>query len=93
MLAVFFCLSWVQFAGSKRRMVWCFVACFVMGLLVELAEGFTGVHHCRMRDLIPDMTGTLIAAAMIQLGRYVASMRSSSARHELRDDRFHGGET
>ena len=42
------------------------LAVYVMGFLVEIAEGATGIHHCRMRDLIP---------------RYGRSMHRSARHH------------
>jgi hypothetical protein len=46
---------------------WAGVACIIMGLLVELAEGFSGKGHCRMRDLVPDSAGILLGAAIVLL--------------------------
>ena len=49
-----------QLPGILRRAAWAAAAAMTMGLLVELAQGVTNHGHCRMRDLIPDATGTLI---------------------------------
>jgi hypothetical protein len=40
-------------------MVWAF------GVYVEVAEGFTGNGHCRVRDLVPDTAGALLGAAIL----------------------------
>jgi hypothetical protein len=45
----------------------------VMGALLEIAQGLTGQGHCRLRDLVPDATGALLALLLIALGTsYVA---------------------
>lgn len=46
---------------------WAGVACIIMGLLVELAEGVSGKGHCRLRDLIPDSAGIVIGAVIVLL--------------------------
>ena len=38
-----------------------------MGLLVELAQGISGAHHCRLRDLIPDAAGVVLGAGIVFL--------------------------
>lgn len=80
MFAVFFMLTVAQFFRSRRAMVFSFAVCFVMGLLVEIAEGMTGIHHCRMRDLIPDMAGALLGAVIVVLGRAMWSRRPRHAQ-------------
>jgi VanZ family protein len=57
-------------------MAWSFLACFAMGLLVEIAEGATGIHHCRMRDLIPDMAGACVGAIVVLIVRRLAARRT-----------------
>ena len=59
---------------ARHAIAWAFAASFVFGFLVEMAEGATGIHHCRMRDLIPDMTGAVIGAVII------GSIRFANAR-------------
>lgn len=78
LMAIFFLLTVAQLPRSRHSMAWAFAACFVMGLLVELAEGATGVHHCRMRDLIPDMAGACIGAAAVWIFRRAALSSSAS---------------
>jgi glycopeptide antibiotics resistance protein len=74
--AIFFMLTVAQLPNVKHAMTWSFVASFVLGLLVEIAEGATGIHHCRMRDLIPDMAGALIGAIAVLIIRRVAASRT-----------------
>jgi VanZ family protein len=38
------------------------VAVLAMGVYVEVAEGVTGMGHCRLRDLVPDAAGALVGA-------------------------------
>lgn len=65
MFAIFFLLTYAQLPRVRGALLWSAAACAVMGLLVELAQGVTGAGHCRMRDLIPDMTGALIGATLV----------------------------
>lgn len=78
MFAIFFVLTWAQLPNTRRAMAWSFVACLVMGFLVEIAEGATGIHHCRMRDLVPDMAGASIGAVLVVVSRQVLALRTNS---------------
>jgi VanZ family protein len=73
---IFFMLTVAQLPNVKRAMAWSFVASFGMGLLVEIAEGATGIHHCRTRDLIPDMAGAAIGAIAVLIVRRLAASRT-----------------
>ena len=64
--AVFFILSRAQFRGQPLlSTVWAFLATVIMGALVEIAEGATGIRHCRARDLIPDAVGALLGLMVL----------------------------
>ena len=64
----FFLMTSAQFRMSHwSGYAWAVVACMVMGILVELAEGVSGNHHCRLRDLIPDAAGVMIGAGIVFL--------------------------
>lgn len=68
LFALFFIMSCGQFKMSHwSGFVWAAAACFAMGILVELAEGVSGIHHCRARDLIPDAAGIMIGAGIVFL--------------------------
>jgi VanZ family protein len=85
--AILFMLSVAQLPNLKHAMAWSFLACFAMGLLVEFAEGATGIHHCRMRDLIPDMAGACIGAVavlIVRRARGVTPPRGTDDRPALR---------
>jgi hypothetical protein len=71
--AIFFVLSVAQLPNARHAISWSFLACFAMGFLVEIAEGATGIHHCRMRDLIPDMAGACIGAITVLIVRRLAA--------------------
>jgi hypothetical protein len=43
------------------------LATLVMGALVEIAQGVTGTGNCRLRDLVPDAAGALLAMAILLL--------------------------
>ena len=76
--AIFFMLSVAQLPNVKHAIAWSLLACLVMGFLVEIAEGATGIHHCRMRDLIPDMAGACVGAIAVLLVRQLAAQRTPS---------------
>jgi len=76
--AIFFMLAVAQLPNVKHAIAWSFAASFAMGSLVEIAEGATGIHHCRMRDLIPDMAGACIGAIAVLIVRRLAASRRPS---------------
>jgi len=43
------------------------VVCVLIKILVEVAEGISGTHHCRLRDLIPDAAGIVLGAGIVFL--------------------------
>src|ERR1044072_53230 len=64
----FFLMTSAQFRMSQwSGYAWAALTSIVMGLLIELAEGIGGAHHCRMRDLIPDAAGIVIGAGIFFL--------------------------
>ena len=68
LFVLFFLMTSAQFRMSQwRGYAWSAVACIVMGILVELAEGISGNHHCRLRDLIPDAAGVVLGAGIVFL--------------------------
>ena len=68
LFVLFFLMTSAQFRMSQwSGYAWAAVACITMGLLVELAEGISGNHHCRMRDLIPDAVGVLVGSVVVLL--------------------------
>ena len=77
LFALFSLLSLAQFKGS-RAYVWAFLATFVMGVLVELAEGFSGQGHCRMRDILPNTAGSLLGLLTFVAGKRARKARSGA---------------
>ena len=74
LFGLFFVITVRQFNKFDRRSVlFSILATLVMGLLVEIIEGATGAGNCRMRDLVPDVAGALIAAGIV--GVLVAGRR------------------
>ena len=68
LFALFFIMTSAQFNLSHwSGFVWTAAASLAMGILVEIAEGVSGVHHCRTRDLIPDLAGIIIGAGIVFL--------------------------
>ena len=65
LFALFYLLTFAQLPNLPKARLWSAAACMTMGLFVELAQGATRVGHCRMRDLIPDAIGALIAIAVL----------------------------
>jgi VanZ like protein len=72
--AIFFVLLMAQLPKVRHAIAWSFFATLVMGFLVEIGEGATGIHHCRMRDLIPDMAGACIGAVVVWIVRRLSAM-------------------
>jgi VanZ family protein len=68
LFALFFLMTSAQFRMSRwSGYAWAAMACIAMGILVELAEGISGAHHCRMRDLVPDGAGAVLGAGIVLL--------------------------
>ena len=68
LFVLFFLMTSAQFRMSQwSGYAWAAAACIAMGILVEVAEGISGVHHCRLRDLIPDAAGIVIGAGIVFL--------------------------
>jgi hypothetical protein len=68
LFVLFFLMTSAQFRMSQwRGYAWATVACIAMGILVEVAEGISGTHHCRLRDLIPDAAGVVLGAGIVFL--------------------------
>lgn len=79
LFAFFFLMTSAQFRISRwSGYAWAALACLVMGLLIELSEGISGAHHCRMRDLVPDAAGTMIGACLLLLWQTVRRYRQST---------------
>jgi hypothetical protein len=70
LFALFFVMTTAQFRYKLdwRTFGWSMLAVGAMGFAVEFAEGLTGQHHCRMRDLIPDLAGGFLGAAGVFVG-------------------------
>ena len=65
LFGIFFLLTAAQFDRLDRRTIaWSLAATVVLGVLIELEEGATRTGNCRMTDVLPDLTGALIAAAL-----------------------------
>lgn len=68
LFVLFFLMTSAQFRMSQSSgYAWAAVACIAMGILVEVAEGISGTHHCRVRDLIPDAAGVVLGAGIVFL--------------------------
>jgi VanZ family protein len=68
LFVLFFLMTSAQFRISQwSGYAWAAVACIAMGILVEVAEGISGIHHCRVRDLIPDTAGVVLGAGIVLL--------------------------
>ena len=66
LFGMFFLLTAIQFDRIDRRMMgWCFLATATLGWRVELEEGATRTGNCRLTDVLPDLAGALIAAALV----------------------------
>jgi hypothetical protein len=62
----FFVITIAQFRmKTASAFAWTAMATMIMGAIVEREQGLTGRGHCRLRDLLPDAAGVLLAAALI----------------------------
>jgi hypothetical protein len=80
LFTIFFLVTFVQLRNVPKALMWSIAACIAMGLLIELAEGASRNHHCRMRDLIPDAVGALSGTVMVVIWRKVRALAYPS-RH------------
>jgi len=64
--AIFFLMTCVQARrlSPRAQFLIALAAVIAMGIYVEAAEGITGDGHCRVRDLVPDIAGALLGAAI-----------------------------
>lgn len=68
LFVLFFLMTSVQFQMSNwQGFARAALASFTMGVLVELAQGFTGNGNCRSRDMIPNTVGILLGAVIVLL--------------------------
>jgi len=66
LFVLFFIMTSAQFPRSRwAGFAWAAAASLAMGILIEIAEGVAGNHHCRLRDLIPDSAGILLGALIV----------------------------
>jgi VanZ family protein len=76
LFALFFLMTSAQFRMSHwSGFAWAAVASIIMGVLIELSEGISGNHHCRLRDLIPDAVGISLGAVVVFLWNWLRSNR------------------
>jgi hypothetical protein len=71
LFTIFFLMSSMQWRDRslKTQLLIASVAVLAMGIYVELAEGITGQGHCRLRDLVPDLAGAVVGAALLVVVR------------------------
>lgn len=66
LFAIFFVLTTLQFEQlNQRALRWSLLATVTLGVLVELEEGASRTGNCRLTDVLPDITGALIASAAV----------------------------
>ena len=66
LFAIFFVLTALQFDElNQRALRLSLLATVALGLLVELEEGASRTGNCRLTDVLPDITGALIATVAI----------------------------
>ena len=71
LFAIFFLMTSAQMRGARLRtqLLVASGAVLAMGVYVELAQSLTGQGHCRLRDLVPDMAGAVLGAAVLLMRR------------------------
>ena len=66
LFAVFFVLTALQFDQlNQRALRVSLLASVSLGMLVELEEGASRTGNCRLTDVLPDITGALIASVAV----------------------------
>jgi VanZ family protein len=66
LFGIFFLLTVIQFNEVDRRAILCSLLATVgLGLLVEIQEGATRTGNCRITDVLPDVLGALLVAALL----------------------------
>ena len=90
---VLFCIFFVFSSAQTGRqpsdrtvLVFCSVATLLFGALLELAEGVSGMGHCRLRDLLPDAAGATLGAVLLVLWRRLRSAPTLNPFVRLRFD-------
>jgi hypothetical protein len=81
LFALFFLLTRRQLSArseSSSAAAWAAGGTVTMGALLELAEGISGLHHCRLRDLLPDAAGAVLGWGVLWAGQ--ASWRAWATR-------------
>src|SRR5215208_2310263 len=77
LFGIFFVLTALQFDRVTRRALgWSLAATVALGVLVELEEGASRTGNCRLTDVLPDITGALIAAGVVLAVTMVLSGRA-----------------
>lgn len=88
LFGIFFLMTAVQLQHRRMltRIGLSFAAVIAFGIYVELAEGFTGRGHCRLRDLVPDtaggVAGTLILIVVVALLRRFRGTGGAAASND-----------
>ena len=68
LFGAFFLMTWTVLAGGiGRRFVIAMAATLLFGLVIELEQGMTGTGNCRLRDLVPDAAGGLVAFVAVMV--------------------------
>jgi len=66
LFGLFFLLTVMQFNRIDRwAIIWSVIATKLLGFVVELEEGATRTGNCRYTDVLPDIFGALVAAAVM----------------------------
>lgn len=74
-LFMFFCVVTArQFRSLDwQSLGWSIGLTMAMGVGIEMAEGLSGLHHCKASDLVPDFIGALLGAIVAIMVERVAS--------------------
>ena len=77
---ILFLLFFLVTARQFRSFSWqslglSIVLTMAMGAALEITEGLSGLHHCKVSDLVPDFIGVMIGVVVVFLARMIASAR------------------
>jgi VanZ family protein len=80
LFAMFAMMTLAQFEPDDRwRFLKLAVIALGMTVLVEGEQALLGLGHCRVRDVIPNTTGTVVGACLMEAGRAFRKSRRRTA--------------
>lgn len=78
LFCLFFLVTARQFRSFRwQSLVWSIGLTMAMGAAIEIAEGLSGLHHCKASDLVPDFIGAVLGATAVVLAGVITRAKRS----------------